>query len=260
MKNYFFAFVFSIQFLTRIPIPVSVKPEKAVAGRALFFFPLAGWLLGSFFYCLWQIMESSGVFTPFTAAVIVITAEIIITGAFHLDGLADTFDAFMSPATTSEEKLSIMKDSRIGVMGAVALVLSLLIKSAFLYEAFSNNAGQVLLIYPVLGRWTQVACYFTSPYIRKGGTGHLFSQGMTGLIFLGSTLWLFPCLLLFFTPFIASFALMILFLACFRAYVHRHIAGITGDILGSATVLSEIVFIAGIVIFVPLLSNTFWFN
>ena len=249
MKNYFLAFVFSIQFLTRIPIPVSVKPEKAVAGKSLFFFPLVGWLLGSFFYCLWLIMESSGVFTSLTAAVLIITAEVFITGAFHLDGLADTFDAFLSPATTPEEKLSIMKDSRIGVMGAVSLVLSFLIKSALLYEAFSNNAGQVLLIYPVLGRWTQVAGYFTSPYIRKGGIGSLFSQGMTGRIFLGTTLWLIPCFLIFPTPFLASFLLMIVFLFGFRLYVHRHIGGITGDILGAMTVLSEIIFIGGIVIF-----------
>ncbi len=116
-----------------------------------------------------------GKFSPLTIAVLLVAAETLITGAFHLDGLADTFDAFFSTAKTPEKKLEIMKDSRIGVMGAVALVLSLLLKITLGSESSAGLTALSLLLYPAMGRLAQVALCTFSPYVRTGGIVHLFS-------------------------------------------------------------------------------------
>jgi len=247
MKNLLHAAILAVQFLTRIPVPVSVEPEESTTGKALVLFPLVGWLLGSLLFALWWLLNASGKFNPFTASVIIVTAETILTGAFHLDGLADTFDALLSPGTSPEEKLSIMKDSRIGVMGATALILSLLLKAALLSELLEINMALAIVMYPVAGRWNQVALYVLSPYVRQSGVGKQFSIMADRKTLLLASIWLLPYFA--FPVFIFSFLFLILFTFGYRKYVHGHIGGITGDILGSATVLSEIFFLLGVVIF-----------
>ncbi len=135
MKTFYKAFIFAIQFLTRIPIPVDMEPDERIARCSLILFPFVGWLIGGLLCSLCALILLAGTFSPLTIAVILVTVETILTGAFHLDGLADTFDAFFSTAQTPEKKLAIMKDSRIGVMGAVALVLALLLKIALAANA-----------------------------------------------------------------------------------------------------------------------------
>jgi adenosylcobinamide-GDP ribazoletransferase len=101
MKHYFKALMLALQFLTRIPIPVTVQPDEHSARRSLALFPLVGWLIGGILYCLCIMIMLPGKFSPFTVAVILVAAETMLTGAFHLDGLADTFDAFFSTAASA---------------------------------------------------------------------------------------------------------------------------------------------------------------
>ena len=246
MKDLFHAYILAVQFLTRIPVPVSVEPNESTARRALMFFPLVGWLLGLLLFCLWWLIDLSGISSAFTAAAIIITAETILTGAFHLDGLADTFDAFLSSGTTREEKLSIMKDSRIGVMGATSLILSLLLKTALLSELIATNMELALIIYPIVGRWVQVALYVTCTYVREDGTGLMFAKAADQKTLLAATLLMLPYFALLFAPF--TLVVLILFIYWYRHYVRKLVGGITGDILGAVTVISEIVFLLGIVI------------
>jgi adenosylcobinamide-GDP ribazoletransferase len=186
-------------------------------------------------------------FNGFTIAVIIVTIETIITGAFHLDGLADTFDALLSSRTTPEQKLSIMKDSRIGVMGAVALILSILLKIVFIGELIWHNLSQALLVYPLVGRWTLVLFLFISPYLRASGTGHFLAQGVDSKSVIRASLWLIPCLLVpsFFLAFIVLLAVLLLY----RSYIHKNLGGITGDVLGSACVIAEIIILFALTIF-----------
>ena len=179
MKQYFKALLLAIQFLTRIPVPVDIQPDEQLARRSLVMFPLVGWLIGGILYLLCIIIMLPGRFSPITVAVILVAVETLITGAFHLDGLADTFDAFFSTAKTPERKLEIMKDSRIGVMGAVALMLALLLKISFISECIRYDLKAVIAIYPAMGRLAQVALYKTSGYVRSGGIGLIFSQAAT---------------------------------------------------------------------------------
>lgn len=246
MNNYFKAAVFSIQFLTRIPLPVSFETDNNILKKSLIFFPLVGWVLGGILFFLWWLLNATGKFNSLSLAVCIIIAETIITGAFHLDGLADSFDAFLSSGTSKDEKLAIMKDSRIGVMGAVALILCLIFKITLINEILILRIPAALLVFPVAGRWAQVVSYVYSPYVRKGGIGTVFSEVADNKILIAASLFILPCLVL--PVFLPALFMLILFLWLYRAYVHRQIGGITGDVLGSITVLSEIMLLFSILL------------
>ncbi len=249
MKSYLQAFIFAAQFLTRIPLHASVTPTEASARKALSLFPLIGVLIGLVLWLVYYLLYAAGSFSPFTAAIAVILTETLITGAFHLDGLADTFDALLSPGTSRDEKLTIMKDSRIGVMGATALIIALLAKAALIKDVISGGSGRALILYPVAGRWCQVALYGTAAYIRAGGIGSLFSRAAgTASLAAGSCLFL-ASQLVFFCP--AALILCVISAFIIRSYMCRSLGGITGDVLGAATVLAEIVFLAGCALSVP---------
>jgi adenosylcobinamide-GDP ribazoletransferase len=248
MKSYFKALLLAIQFLTRIPVPVDIQPDEQLARRSLVMFPLVGWLIGGILYCLCIFIMLPGKFSPLTVAVILVAFETLITGAFHLDGLADTFDAFFSTAQTPEQKLAIMKDSRIGVMGAVALVLALLLKIALVSECIRYDLKAVIAIYPAMGRLAQVALYRTRAYVRSGGIGLLFSQAATGAILWRAAALMLPSLLLQTPLLLVAYGLFAGFIAYYKYCSEQQIGGITGDVLGSATVLSEIVFIGSFLV------------
>jgi adenosylcobinamide-GDP ribazoletransferase len=248
MNQYFKALLLAIQFLTRIPVPVDIEPDQQLTRRSLYMFPLVGWLIGGILYLLCIFIMMPGKFSPLTVAVILVTVETLITGAFHLDGLADTFDAFFSTAQTPGQKLEIMKDSRIGVMGAAALMLALLLKITIISECLRYNLKGVVAIYPAMGRLAQVALYSTSPYIRSGGIGLLFSQAATGKILWQAAAFVLPSLLLQTPLLLVAYGLFAGFITCYKYYAEQQIGGITGDVLGSATVLSEIVFMGSFLV------------
>lgn len=244
MKRLLQAFIFAVQFLTRIPIRAGIDADEQLARLSLSLFPLVGWLVGGMLYCLCIILMLTGSLSPLTVAVFIVAAETVLTGAFHLDGLADSFDAFLSPAETPQRKLEIMKDSRIGVMGAVALMLSVLLKICLLSECIRHGLIAAVAVYPAMGRLAQVVLYKTAAYVRPGGIGQIFSKAATPAVLCWAIATMLPALFLPVPHIIAAFAVYALFLAWYRYYALRHIGGITGDILGSVTVLSEIVFLS----------------
>jgi len=236
--------IFALQFLTRMPVGKTLQPDACLARKALMTFPLVGWLIGGVLYAAWRLTGFAPGINALSVAVIIVAVETALTGAFHLDGLADSFDAFFSSGKTREEKLAIMKDSRIGVMGSVVVTLALLLKTTLLAGLFEHHAAGALLAYPVAGRWSQVAGYVFSPYVREGGIGSLFSQSADKKSLAAATLFSAPCF--FVSGFFLSLPLLVLSLFLYRGYVHRQIGGITGDVLGSMTVLAELVVLAAI--------------
>ena len=236
-------FILALQFLTRLPLTYTISTAPPIVRRALMFFPLAGYVIGCILVAAGFVLSHIPSCTPLIAAMLIITLETALTGAFHLDGLADTFDALFSQGKTREEKLAIMKDSRIGVMGCVALILALMLKIALLAHMLELHRLVPLLAFPVAGRWAQVVAYTFSPYVRKGGTGEIFAHAADAVVCGGATLLLSPLLLL--PGMLSGMLLLILFYILYRSYIHCQIGGITGDVLGSITVLAEIMLLAG---------------
>ncbi|MEE3208692.1 MAG: adenosylcobinamide-GDP ribazoletransferase, partial [Pseudomonadota bacterium] len=135
----------AVAFFTRIPVPASVEFSQASLNRASRYFPAVGWLIGALCAtALWLLML---VFPQDVAVLISIAISLLLTGCFHEDGLADTCDG-LGGGWTREQKLSIMKDSRIGTYGAAALWVSLTLKFVVLSQLI-NPVLALLVAHPL---------------------------------------------------------------------------------------------------------------
>lgn len=160
----------ALRFLTIIPIG-GLPPASADAiPRAIPFFPLAGLAIGGVLAGVG--LASGALWDTWVRTVAIAVAWGIITAGLHLDGLSDTFDAVMS-WRSRERKLEIMKDSRIGAMGALALIAIFGLKIALLHSLGDAWLGAVLLA-PALGRWADIYGIFWFPAAREGGLGRDF--------------------------------------------------------------------------------------
>jgi adenosylcobinamide-GDP ribazoletransferase len=167
-------FIEAIGFLTIIPMPSFNQEKPTDIGRALTFFPLIGLGLGAILLLLNWLL--SFVFSSQVIFALLVAALVILTGAHHVDGLADTFDGLVS-GKTQKQRLAILSDNKVGAFGIAALVLILLLK----FAALNSNPMIVptLLLMPVLSRWMMVSSMFIAPSARKSGMGFAFKQGAT---------------------------------------------------------------------------------
>ncbi len=170
------AFVEAVRFLTLIPLPfVPAKTDEdyeRVVARATLWFPMVGLLIGGL-GCLagWMAEQFWG---AAVRTVLIVVALGLITSGLHLDGLSDTFDGLMS-WRPRERKLEIMKDSRIGAMGALALIAVLALKMAFIAAA-GEGWPRAVALSTTLGRWADVYGIFFFPPAREGGLGRRFQS------------------------------------------------------------------------------------
>lgn len=135
-------FLIALQFLTRVPVPHAVGFEPVWLQACLRHFPLVGACLGAWAaLVLWLALQ---LWPPLVASAVSLVATVWLTGAFHEDGLADTFDA-LGGAVSRERALTIMKDSRIGSYGAVALVLAGILKVTVVASLASGPPAQGLV-------------------------------------------------------------------------------------------------------------------
>lgn len=225
-------FLVALQFLTSITISRRFFVEFKELTASLAYFPAIGLIIGgllSGFHWLISLFWQNEI-----RAVLDVIFLIILTRGLHLDGLSDTMDALGSNAPV-EKALIIMKDSRIGAFGAMALVMCLLLKVRSLEAISYKGLWQAMILTPCLSRWGLNVLASFSCYARKeGGLGEAF-VGRTTL----STL---PWAGL--TAGIASFVLfewqgMLLFAAVsvfswlIAVFFKRRLGGVTGDVLGA---------------------------
>ena len=235
MKNFFLA----LQFLTIIPIKIKHVDEGRIS-KSVVYFPLVGLLLGLILtgfnnFLLFLNLEQ------FFINIILVVLLIVFTGGVHLDGLADTFDAFLS-RKNKEEMLRIMRDSSIGVMGVLSLISIILLKIAFLSSISVSLKISALLLMCILSRWALVLSMFLFPYARQEGKAKILIQGTTLKVFSFSTAIVLLCVIT-----IWKFqGLLVMLIATALAYtigrfINNRIGGITGDTLGATNELVEII-------------------
>lgn len=234
-------FLIALGFFTRIPVPESVAVDTVSLNRASRYFGMVGVLVGAASaLVLWG---GSCVLPAGAAVVLAIVVSVLLTGGFHEDGLADTADG-LGGGWTLEQKLTIMKDSRLGSYGALALVLALLLKWQLLtalLERGAADAAIALLIAHVLSRVVAASLIATEPYVREEGKakplahqqerGELLVLVGTGVV---AVLVLAPGMLLWLTLglLVTRFAMVTL--------LHRQLGGYTGDTLGAVQQVSEL--------------------
>lgn len=157
----------ALGLLTRIPVPARVWRAPGVQARSLPWYPLVGLLLGASLAALaWLLREAA----PLLMAALLVAAWAWLTGGLHLDGLADSADAWVGGMGDRERTLAIMKDPRSGPAGVSALVLVLLLKTAAL-ASLAGSAWQWLWLAPLLARAGLTAAFLALPYVRAGGMG-----------------------------------------------------------------------------------------
>lgn len=229
----------ALSFLTRIPAPPSVHTDMTALRRAPVWFPAIGFLLGALYAGTAAML---GLRLPaLVVAVLVLILDAFVTGALHIDGLADMADGF-GGGRNRDDTLRIMRDHSIGAYGGVAITLLLLLKAVTLSELLKRHTGILFLaVAPGLARWSILLLSRLAPYARVGdahGSGAICEAISRNQLLLAS----FYCsLVLLFNPFdIASVWLPVIVLTIFTAYVaKRKIGGITGDVLGANVVLAE---------------------
>jgi len=226
--------------MTRIPVPVAFTAEDV--GRAARWFPLVGALLGAVYTGL---AYATVAHLPTTViAVLIVAAEALLTGALHMDGLADAVDGF-GGGRTREDKLRIMRDHVIGSYGAVALILMVLLKVTAVSALLDRgHALPWLILAPALGRWTIVPlCRFVA-YAResKSVANHV---GNVELVW--ATVLAAPALIRWQTALV--WVLVAAASALFARFSIRRIGGITGDTLGANVQIAEcLTLVAGLVL------------
>jgi adenosylcobinamide-GDP ribazoletransferase len=243
MKSLFAA----LQFLTVIPVPASWGGGKDDLARSVRFFPLVGLFLGALLAAL--DMGLATLLPVLPASAIVVLASIVLTGGFHVDGLADTADGFMS-SRPRERILEIMKDSRTGPMGVVAVVSVVVLKVSLLSSVTGPLRGPAILLMAVAGRSAMVMVMALLPYVRPQGLASVFMQDRCilragwGFAFLFGACWI-----------LAESAGILAGLAALAATIlagatsHRKIGGVTGDTLGATCEIVELM---------PLLAAAVW--
>jgi adenosylcobinamide-GDP ribazoletransferase len=231
-------FLVAIQFLTRLTVPRALNSSETDIGKAAAFFPLVGVLVGGGAALVFLGLQK---IIPLPASVfcaIVFTA--FITNGFHEDGLADSFDGF-GGGWTKDRILEIMRDSRIGTYGTLALIFVILGKLTFLSVLPQWQIWRWLIVAHTAGRWTILPLCAWLPYARAEGQGKLVAKQVGAVEIMIGTVTLLVVLLLL--PWSAALAalLMTTFVTLLSGlYFRARLEGITGDCLGATNQLTEV--------------------
>lgn len=227
----------SIGFLTVIPVPhVALSPTTT--GRSLVLFPLIGALLGGLLGMVGIWLDPLLPAGPI--AVLLLAASALITGGLHLDGLMDTADG-LGGGRSPEQRLAIMRDSRVGAFGALAGCLVLLGQFACLSELSGLSRFIALVVAGTMSRWAIVLALAFFPAARRSGLGATFQQGATRTVAFVSTL-------IVVLGALASGQLGIVALAASGGValvcgqmLTRRLGGLSGDSYGAIAVITETV-------------------
>jgi adenosylcobinamide-GDP ribazoletransferase len=232
-------FLAALQFLTIVPLPGGFIPGERVLGGSLSFFPVVGLLIGG---TVALADFGLGFLLPVSVtSVFAVILMIAASGALHIDGLADTADGFFS-ARPREEILAIMKDSRSGPMGVVAIVCVVVLKIALIASVAGPWRWWVLFLTPLAGRCAFLVHFALLPYVRpEGGLAGIFHRNRSR----GHALWALAVLLSVgyvagCLPGLIAGGCAFLGALLLATYSFRRIGGLTGDTLGAACELTEL--------------------
>lgn len=246
-------FLLALSFFSRLPMLKKIQYSPSKMRRATRYFPLVGWLLAAILVAAYVVTQPLIGTSP--ALCLLIILSLLMTGALHEDGLADTFDGFFG-GYTQERKLTIMKDSRIGTYGTCALIVALLSKFMLLSALAEQGSlmTSLLIAYP-LSRAMAISLVQDMSYISNQVQGSAsknvtlakpFSPKSLGFVIITGAA---ACILL---PFFTAIYVLVGCLTLrywLRFWMIKHINGYTGDCLGTAQQLQELL------IYLIILSN-----
>ena len=230
----------ALQFLSSLPVSLPGMPAPREVGRSLLWYPLVGLLFGLLLWLASHWLQ--GTPAPLHAALL-LTLWVLLSGALHLDGLADSADAWLGGFGDRERTLLIMKDPRSGPIAVVTLVLVLMLKFCALWVLVEQGNGVQLLLAPLIGRAAMLGLFLSTPYVRQGGLGQALAEHLprraAGWVLLGCMLF---CLLLGGWTVVLALAVF----AWLRQLMCRRLGGTTGDTAGAMLELLELAVVLGL--------------
>jgi len=231
-------FFIAVQFLTRLPVSRSLNSSESDIGKAAAFFPLVGVIVGGAAALVFVVLQK---ILPSSAAVLcAVSFAAFLTNAFHEDGLADSFDGF-GGGWTKDRTLEIMRDSRIGTYGSLALIFLVFGKVMFLSALPPGQIWRWLIVGHTAARWTTLPLCVWLPYARAEGQGKLVAKQVGALeVIIGTLTLLVVSAILPWQAALAGFLMTSLITVGSGLYYRARIQGITGDCLGATNQLTEI--------------------
>ena len=238
MKKTVNELLLAFQFMTRIPISGLPRERHALA-QAAKFFPVVGLGIGLIAVAIQRALAAR--VQPQVLTLVLIIYLVLITGALHEDGLADAADGF-GGGWTKEKILLIMRDSRIGSFGAVAITLSLLSRFILINSTSPARLPGFLVASSVLCRWTALPLGFWLPYARedKGLGGAVAGQMPLSSLLWGTGFAVVSVVAALGSGSLSPWLITLLVTAASGLYFKRHIQGITGDCFGATNQITEI--------------------
>lgn len=235
-------FILMTQLMTRIPIPVQVNFNEEDLGKGNIYFPLIGGVMGLFLAGVYwlgsYLYQPTGLLVP----ILIVVAYLWISGSLHMDGISDTFDGLWSNRSR-ERMLEIMKDSRLGVFGALSLILTILLQLATLQRLQGlPETYRWLILIPALGRYGAVFGNSISSYARNDGMGKHFIEECGIGEWLIASLYVIPVVFWLVGVWgIIALGIVLFFTYFFTRWVHSKIGGITGDVIGAVIELNQLI-------------------
>jgi len=259
-RSFVTRFLLAFQFLTIMPLKVKGNISEREIAQSATFFPVVGAFQGLLILLSASLL--SNVLPSEIVSGLIILILITSNGGFHLDGLADTFDALSVKSSGNEaidrqNRLSVMKDSATGAIGVTAIVLTillkfLLIKNLLATYTFPLVSYFMLFLMPVFSKWSMIPAIFHGKSARQDGLGKIFIDNIGSKEFLLSTTVTVGCwFVLSFTlspvshlPFLLL-TLFVLYISSFSAtrFFDKKFNGLTGDNLGAISEISEVLFL-----------------
>lgn len=238
-------FWIALQFLTTFPVQLKEIPSAKQNAQSLLFYPLVGLLIG---LLLWGVALCLQGVPLLLLSALIVSLWVWLTGGLHLDGLADTADAWVGGYGDAERTLSIMKDPSCGPIGVLSLLMCCGLKWAAVYVLLQQQYCMALILFPLLSRIAPLILFLTTPYVRKNGLGsdmnaHLPRYPSILIIILASLGCAYWGIEGLFT-WIFFFAGLVYL----RAKFIQRIGGITGDTIGATIEILETLMLVTFVI------------
>ncbi len=244
-------FKIALQFLTRLPVKGEVEHSDEAFARSARFYPAVGVVVGSIaavVYCL------TCIFLPINVAtVFALLAAVVVTGALHEDGLADTFDGLIG-GKDRERTLDIMRDSSIGTYGIMALIFAFAMKLVAISDMWAWDAFWVIIVAHALSRHAMVEVISRYDYARadsaKFSKPDVSSDDLTYARLWAIGILIGSAVFLGIWATVLGVVLMAAVVSGFAQGFVRKIGGYTGDCLGATQQIAEVAFLVGVLIWV----------
>jgi adenosylcobinamide-GDP ribazoletransferase len=237
------SFFIAQTFLTRIPTPNLTKISEKEVSLSLLYYPLIGFCLGLLLILSAFLLSSMVEATAYSVvAVVIVTLWVFITGALHLDGLADSADGFVGGQGNTERTLEIMKDPVSGPVGIASIFLILMIKYAAVVAILNSEMSYwSLLLAPVMARAVAIGLLTYSPLAQQQGLAFELKKKVFPEIV--AVILLLVAIIAFFITNLYVLILISLLIYAIRHWAIARLQGITGDILGLSIEVTEAVFL-----------------